>query len=72
MFIIDDILMSPINGLMWLARKVEDLSDQDLSDKGKIKEMLMELQLRFELDEISEEEFNQRQDELLQRLNSIE
>lgn len=72
MFIIDDILMSPINGLMWLARKVEDLSDQDLSDKGKIKEMLMELQLRFELDEISEEEFNQRQDDLLQRLNSIE
>lgn len=64
--------MSPINGLMWLARKVEDLSDQDLSDKGKIKEMLMELQLRFELDEISEEEFNQRQDDLLQRLNSIE
>lgn len=72
MFILDDILMSPINGLMWLAKKVEDLSDQDLSDKGKIKEMMMELQMRFELDEITEDEFNQRQDDLLHRLNSIE
>lgn len=57
---------------MWLAKKVEDLSDQDLSDKGKIKEMMMELQMRFELDEITEDEFNQRQDDLLHRLNSIE
>jgi len=31
----------------------------------------MELQLRFEMDEISEEEYNQQEKELLDRLDAI-
>ncbi|ANT64679.1 Gas vesicle protein G [Prosthecochloris sp. CIB 2401] len=72
MFILDDIIMSPINGIMWLASKIEELSDNELSDAGKVKELLMELQLRFEMDEITEEEYMQKEDELLERLNKIQ
>ncbi len=72
MFILDDIIMSPINGIMWLASKIEELSDNELSDAGKVKELLMELQLRFEMDEITEEEYMQKEDDLLERLNKIQ
>lgn len=71
MFLIDDILLSPLKGLVWLAEKVDEVAQRELSDEGSMKEKLMELQLRFELDEISEEEYAKQETELLDRLNAI-
>lgn len=65
MLLVDDILLAPINGVIWIAKKIDDMSQKELSDKGKIKEMLMELQLRYELDEITEEEYSEKERELL-------
>jgi hypothetical protein len=42
-----------------------------MSDEGTIKERLMALQLKFEMDEIDEEEYDRREDELLQLLERI-
>ena len=39
--------------------------------RGRIKEKLMELQLKFELDKISEKEYNKQEAELLARLDAI-
>ena len=68
MLLIDDILFAPIKGIIWVGKKIEDMSQEELSDKEKIKEKLMELQLRYELDEITEEEYNQKERELLEYL----
>ena len=72
MFLLDDILLSPLKGLVWLAEKVDEVAQRELSDEGSLKNKLMELQLRFELDEISEEEYTQQETELLDRLNAIQ
>jgi hypothetical protein len=69
MFILDDILLSPLKGLIWLADKVDEVAQKELYDKDNLKAKLMELQLRFELDEISEEEYTKQEGELLERLN---
>lgn len=69
MLIVDDILFAPVNGLIWLAKKIEEVADQEMSDDGRIKEKLMELQLQFELDEITEDEYNQKEKEYLALLN---
>jgi len=58
MFLIDDILLAPLKGLVWLGKKIDDVVEKELYDEGGIKEKLMELQLRLELEEISEEEYN--------------
>ncbi|MEW5767352.1 MAG: gas vesicle protein GvpG [bacterium] len=71
MFLIDDILLSPLKGLIWLGKKINEVVGKEASDEGLIKEKLMELQLRFELDEIREEEYNQQEKELLERLDAI-
>ena len=42
-----------------------------MSDEGVIKEKLMALQLQFEMDEIDEEEYDKREDELLKILENI-
>ncbi len=71
MFIIDDILLAPLKGLIWIGEKINEVSEKEFSDEGLIKEKLMELQLKFELDEISEEEYKKHEDELLARLDAI-
>ncbi len=71
MFIIDDILLAPLKGLIWIGEKINEVSEKEFSDEGLIKEKLMELQLKFELDEISEEEYNKQEKELLERLDAI-
>ena len=48
---------------IWLSKRV--------SDEGLIKERLMELQLRFELDEIDEETYTRQEKELLERLHAM-
>jgi hypothetical protein len=47
------------------------VTEKEFSDEGRIKEKLMELQTRFELDEISEEEYDKREAELLARWDAI-
>ena len=71
MLIVDDILLAPIKGLIWLGKKINEVAEKELSDEGRIKEELMQLQLRFEMDEISEEEYNRQEKELLERLDAI-
>ncbi len=71
MFLIDDILLAPLKGLIWIGEKINEVSEKEFSDEGLIKEKLMGLQLKFELDEISEEEYEKHEKELLERLDAI-
>ena len=58
-----------IKGVIWLAKKINEVAENEFSGRGSIKEKLMELQLRYELDLISEEEYIAQESELLERLN---
>ena len=71
MFLLDDILMAPLNGIIFIGKKINEIIEKEMSDEGSIKERLMALQLRFELDEIDEEEFDRQEDELLGILTRI-
>ncbi|MEN6454463.1 MAG: gas vesicle protein GvpG [Prolixibacteraceae bacterium] len=71
MLIIDDILLSPLKGLIFLGKKINEIIEKEMSDEGKIKERLMELQLKYEMDEISEEEYDRKEEELLDWLEQI-
>jgi hypothetical protein len=69
MFLIDDILLAPLNGLVALAKVIDRQLNEELYSPDKIQEELMQLQLQFELDEISEAEYTAREADLLARLD---
>ena len=71
MFLLDDILLAPLKGVIWLGKKVYEVGEKELYDEGGIKEELMALQLRFELDEINEQEYDEKERELLERLDAV-
>jgi Gas vesicle protein G len=71
MFLIDDLLLAPVNGFKFILGQIQKMADQELNDDTVIKEQLLELQMRLELEEISDEEFREREAELFARLRVI-
>lgn len=71
MLLIDDLLLLPIKGFIGIFKKIHEMAVQELSDEDYIRERLMELQLKYELDELSEEEYTKQEKELMERLDAI-
>jgi hypothetical protein len=72
MFLLDDILLSPVKGLVAVCRKVEEAARQEVEDqeKGTVS-ALGELHRRLEAGQISEEDFDIEESRLLERLESL-
>ena len=60
-----------IKGIIFIAKKIDEMIQKEVSDEGRIKERLMALQLKFEMDEISVEEFDKQEEELLGLIENI-
>ena len=71
MLFIDDLLLSPVNGFIFILNQIQKIADKELNDDTFIKEQLLELQMRVELDEIYDEEYKEREAELFARLRAI-
>ncbi|HEX8652883.1 MAG TPA: gas vesicle protein GvpG [Pyrinomonadaceae bacterium] len=71
MFFIDDLLLAPVNGFRFILGQIQKMADRELSDDTVIKEQLLELQMRLELEEISEEDYKAQEAELFARLRVI-
>ncbi len=71
MLLIDDLLLLPFTGFRFILGQLQKIADQELNDESVIKEQLLELQMRFELEEISEEEFTEREADIFARLRAI-
>jgi hypothetical protein len=69
MFILDDLLIGlPAKGLMGIVKKIAELAETELTDEAKIREELLLLQTLYETDQITEEEYQKKEAELLERL----
>jgi hypothetical protein len=64
MFIIDDFLI-------WLAKELQKVAEQEVTDESKLKEELLKVRTLYETDQISEEELQKKEDEILRRLETI-
>ncbi|MCU0714610.1 MAG: gas vesicle protein GvpG [Pirellula sp.] len=73
MFIIDDALMSPFKGFLFIAKEVQKACEQQLeNDRAQLMGQLTALHKMLEQGEISEDEFDERESELLEKLEKFE
>ncbi|MDI9885520.1 gas vesicle protein GvpG [Streptomyces sp. HNM0645] len=59
---------APVRGTFWVLRQVADEAERRYCDPSTIRRELALLERRLEEGEIGEEEFDRREDELLDRL----
>ncbi|MGA1626568.1 MAG: gas vesicle protein GvpG [Prochlorothrix sp.] len=65
-------LTAPVTGVMWIGKQILERADGGLSDKEALQKELLALQLDFDLGDIEEEEFEEREEELLLAIQAIE
>jgi|ERR1044071_4555942 hypothetical protein len=75
MFLLDDILLfplkAPVAGFQWIMKQIQTMANEELLNDQPWKERLIELQMRLELGEISEEEYAAEEAQVFQALRDI-
>ena len=75
MFLLDDLLMlplkAPVAGVRWVMKQIQTMADNELMNDQVWKERLIELQMKLELQEISEEDYAVEEAEIFLRLREI-
>lgn len=71
-FLLDDLLLAPLKGVVWLSEKIKELSEKELYDEDKVREELISLQAKLDMEEITKEEYLSCEKKLLERINEIQ
>ena len=65
MFLIDDFLI-------FIAEKIQTMAEEEIEDTSeKLKKELLDLQMRLEMEEFTEEEYKKKEDEILARMEAL-
>ena len=63
--------LRPIRGVRWLAKKVVETAESDLLDEGRVRDELLELQIRLGTGKITGEEYDEQEVVLMEWLNIV-
>ncbi|MFJ9413554.1 gas vesicle protein GvpG [Streptomyces sp. NPDC101227] len=63
--------LAPVRGVSWVVERVLEAAEQEYYDPAPIERELVELERALLAGEISEDTFDRREDELLDRLEEI-
>jgi hypothetical protein len=60
--------LAPVRGTIWVAERVLEEAERQLNDPAVIEQQIVEAEAAYERGELSEEEFDQIEGELIERL----
>ncbi len=72
MFLIDDILLSPISGFKFVMRTLMRTAEEQWTDDTPLKEQLLELQEKVDSGEITEQEYVNQEAQILRDIREIQ
>jgi len=71
--LVDDLLLAPLTGLLWVFRKIHDAAQEEmLGEADAITQELRDLYMMLETGRVTEAEFDARERALLDRLEVIQ
>ena len=60
--------LAPLRGTIWVAERLAEVAARELDDEAAVRRLLVEAEIAFESGELTEAEYEQVEDELLERL----
>jgi hypothetical protein len=69
--LIDDLLFMPIDGIKFVFRTILKTAEEQYLDDAPLKEQLLELQVRFDNGEVTEDEYAEEQAAILRALREV-
>lgn len=64
--------LAPLRGTIWIAEQLAAYAEGELDDEAAVRRLLVEAEAALEAGELTEEEFDAIEDELLNRLDEVE
>jgi hypothetical protein len=64
------LLTAPLDGLVWIAEQIEERATTELEKTENLQKRLTTLQLKFDLGDISEEDFTAQEQEILEAMEA--
>jgi hypothetical protein len=61
----------PVAGIRWSLNQVIQVAEEELTDDAPVKQELMELQMKLELGDITDDEYIEREAALMARLREV-
>jgi hypothetical protein len=62
--------LAPLRGTIWLAEKLTEVAERELDSEATFRRLLVEAEIAYESGELTEAEYEQVEDELLERLEA--
>lgn len=73
MFIIDDLLLSPVKGFLWIVRELHKNAEEQIAGESEdLTAKLSTLYMMLETGQIGQDEFDAQERDILDRLDAIE
>jgi hypothetical protein len=63
--------LAPLRGTIWIAEQLAAYAEGELNDENAVRRLLVDAEAALEAGELTEQEFDQIEDELLDRLDAI-
>jgi hypothetical protein len=64
-------ITGPVAGIKWSLNQVVQVAQEELTDDAPVKQELMELQMKLELGDITDDEYVEREAALMVRLREV-
>ncbi|NET11017.1 MAG: gas vesicle protein GvpG [Symploca sp. SIO2B6] len=65
-------ITGPLDGIVWIGGQLLERANAELDDQENLQKQLLALQLAFDIGELSEEEFDIQEEELLLKIQALE
>ncbi|GEA25659.1 hypothetical protein MiAbW_00196 [Microcystis aeruginosa NIES-4325] len=65
-------ITGPIGGLIWIGEKIQERANIEYDEAENLHKLLLSLQLSYDMGNISEEEFEIQEEELLLKIQALE
>jgi Gas vesicle protein G len=64
-------LLNPLSGLIWIAEQIQERAAAELDEKENLSKRLLSLQLALDMGDLSEDEYDQRENEILIKMKEV-
>jgi hypothetical protein len=64
--------LAPVRGVAWIGEQIAEEADRQMDPEARLRRELGRLQVEHELGDLSDEEFERREDELLEQLEEVD
>lgn len=72
MLFVDDLLLSPLSGFKFILRTLQRVAEQEYTDDAPLKERLLELQVKLEEGQMSEEQYVAEEAVIIRQLRELQ